>query len=157
MEAAPPRSMTIRSANDDELGTFATFWLAMFEEVGVLYEREMAADWRMRYRAYFERRIADGHARLFAAVDAGAIVGTAGAIVADGYPYAITGVKRGYVFGVRVTPEYRGRGIATELTKASVEFLRGIGCRRVRLHASPFGRPIYERLGFVPTNEMELR
>jgi hypothetical protein len=29
--------------------------------------------------------------------------------------------------------------------------------RRVVLHASDQGRPLYERLGFVPTNEMRLQ
>ncbi|MGZ3505938.1 MAG: GNAT family N-acetyltransferase [Vulcanimicrobiaceae bacterium] len=75
------------------------------------------------------------------------IVGTAGALVRDGYPTAIHGIRTGYIFGVRVEPAYRGNGIATRLTRACIE---------IRLHASDAGRPIYERLGFSPTNEMRL-
>ncbi|MGZ3522556.1 MAG: GNAT family N-acetyltransferase [Vulcanimicrobiaceae bacterium] len=84
------------------------------------------------------------------------IVGTAGALVRDGYPTAIHGIRTGYIFGVRVEPAYRGNGIAARLTRACIEFLREIECIEIRLHASDAGRPIYERLGFSPTNEMRL-
>jgi ribosomal protein S18 acetylase RimI-like enzyme len=149
-------SLTIRPGTCAELSRYADFWLAMFEEVGNISQSQMAADWRQRFRAYFERRIGDNEARFFVALDGPAIVGTSGALIADGYPFAVQGIKRGYVFGVRVDPAYRRRGIATALTREAIEFLRAVGCVRVRLHASRFGRPIYERLGFVPTNEMEL-
>jgi ribosomal protein S18 acetylase RimI-like enzyme len=128
----------------------------MFEEVGNIAESDMLPDWRARFHGYLQRRIADDEARFFVAVEDGVTIGAAGALIADGYPYAVHGIKRGYVFGVRVDPAHRHRGIATRLTQEAVAFLRAIGCTRVRLHASRFGRPIYERLGFRPTNEMEL-
>jgi ribosomal protein S18 acetylase RimI-like enzyme len=149
-------SLRIRPGTPVELDRYADFWLAMFEEVGVLCESDMLPDWRERFRRYFERRIGDAEARFFVALDGEHIVGTAGALVADGYPFAVHGVKRGYVFGVRVDPAYRRRGLATHLTHEAIAFLRAGGCARVRLHASRLGRPIYERLGFRPTNEMEL-
>jgi ribosomal protein S18 acetylase RimI-like enzyme len=116
----------------------------------------MLPDWRARFRRYLERRIMENEARFFVAVDDGVTVGAAGALIADGYPFVVHGIKRGYVFGVRVDPQHRSRGIATRLTQEAVAYLRELGCVRVRLHASRFGRPIYERFGFVPTNEMEL-
>ena len=146
----------IRPGTSAELDRYADFWLAMFEEVGVIAESDMVCDWRTRFRKYFERRISQDEARFFVAVERGEIVGTAGALIADGYPFCVHGIKRGYVFGVRVDPAHRNRGVATQLTQEAIAFLRGIGCTRVRLHASRFGRPIYERLGFHPTNEMEL-
>lgn len=148
--------LAVRAGTASELATFAAFWLAMFEEAGVLHERDLAAGWRDRFCTYLAARIAANEGRFFVAVDADLIVGTAGAIVADGYPFVVHGIKRGYIFGVRVAPDYRGRGMATQLTQASIAFLRETGCEKIRLHASPYGRPIYERLGFVPTNEMQL-
>jgi ribosomal protein S18 acetylase RimI-like enzyme len=146
----------IRPGSVDELDRYADFWLAMFQEVGIIAESDMVRDWRTRFRNYFARRIQEGEARFFVAIDGGEIVGTAGALIADGYPFAVHGIKRGYIFGVRVGPAHRKRGIATQLTQEAAAFLRELGCERVRLHASRFGRPIYERLGFRPTNEMEL-
>jgi ribosomal protein S18 acetylase RimI-like enzyme len=94
--------------------------------------------------------------RFFLAVYGGAIVGTAGAILRDGYPSAVTQIRQGYIFGVRVAPEHRRRGIAERLTREAIGYLQRSNCRSIRLHASDFGRSIYERIGFVPTNEMEL-
>ncbi|MBV9269789.1 MAG: GNAT family N-acetyltransferase, partial [Candidatus Eremiobacteraeota bacterium] len=72
------------------------------------------------------------------------------------YPTVIHGLSFGYIFGVRVDPQYRGRGLATELTQAAIAYLKEKNCRRIALHASQFGLPIYERLGFTPSNEMLL-
>jgi ribosomal protein S18 acetylase RimI-like enzyme len=154
MEALPA-SAVIRAGTPAELPRFAESWLDMFEEVGIIHEREMVTDWRSRFQAYLHRRMAEGEAAFFVALENGAIVGTAGALIPE-YPYAVHGIKRGYIFGVQVSPECRHRGIATRLTNAAIGFLRDVGCKKIRLHASPFGRPIYERLGFKPTNEMEL-
>ena len=114
------------------------------------------AGWRDRYQQYFAERITTGEARLFVALDGDRIIGTAGAMLADGYPTVVHGLRFGYIFGVRVVPEVRGRGIATQLTRETIQCLRSLNCDRIRLHASKMGRPIYERLGFVPTNEMTL-
>lgn len=146
----------IRPGTVEELDRYADFWLAMFQEVGLISESDMVRDWRTRFREYFQRRIQAGEARFFVALEGGEIVGTAGALIADGYPFAVHGIKRGYIFGVRVAPAHRKLGIATQLTQEAVAFLRALGCERIRLHASRFGRPIYERLEFRPTNEMEL-
>jgi ribosomal protein S18 acetylase RimI-like enzyme len=60
------------------------------------------------------------------------------------------------VLNVYVEPEWRRRGVGEALMRSVLDALveRGIG--RVVLHASPDGRRLYERLGFVPTNEMLL-
>lgn len=156
MQRIAVEAPAIRPGTIEELDRYADFWIAMFEEVGNYTESDFARDWRARFRQYFERRIQAGDARFFVALAGGEIVGTAGALIADGYPFVVHGIRRGYVFGVRVDPGHRKRGIAAQLTQEAVAFLRDIGCERVRLHASRFGRPIYERLGFAPTNEMEL-
>lgn len=66
-------------------------------------------------------------------------------------------------------PDWRERFVAYCRSRMSAGELRYfvyeedgevLGCAgalvRDGLHASRFGRPIYERMGFVPTNEMEL-
>lgn len=156
MNHAAVEAPAIRPGTLEELDRYADFWMAMFEEVGNYTESDFARDWRARFRRYLERRINEGEGRFFVAVNANEIVGTAGALISDGYPYPVHGLKRGYIFGVRVDPAHRNRGLATRLTQEAVAFLHGLGCERVRLHASRFGRAAYERLGFRPTNEMEL-
>jgi ribosomal protein S18 acetylase RimI-like enzyme len=154
MEAA---DITIRAGTVDELDRFADFWLAMFEEIGTLSAGDLPVQWRANFADYLQKRIALREAGFFVADHGNGIVGTAGGLIADGYPAEIHGRKRGYIFGVCVLAEFRRRGLAEQLTARTVEFLHELGCSTVRLHASQFGRRVYERLGFVPTNEMELR
>ena len=56
----------------------------------------------------------------------------------------------GWVGGVAVVPAHRRIGLGGALTEAIVEFLEGRGVATVLLHATALGRPVYERLGFVP-------
>jgi len=149
-------TLEIRLGTTADLDQLAEQWLAMFEEIGNFFERDFQPAWRTAFQDYFRRRMDAGEAAFFVAVSDGAIVGTAAALLRDGYPVAITGIRNGYIFGVRVAPEYRRRGLAEQLTREAVGYCKRLDCRTIRLHASRFGRSIYERIGFAPTNEMEL-
>jgi ribosomal protein S18 acetylase RimI-like enzyme len=60
------------------------------------------------------------------------------------------------ILNVYVERAWRRRGVAESLMRSVLEALASRGITRVVLHASDDGRRIYERLGFVPTNEMRL-
>ena len=60
------------------------------------------------------------------------------------------------VLNVYVERGWRRRGIAEALMRALLAALASRGIHRIVLHASDDGRRLYERLGFVPTNEMRL-
>jgi ribosomal protein S18 acetylase RimI-like enzyme len=64
---------------------------------------------------------------------------------------------RAYLLNFYVDPAFRGKGLANELLQAAVNDARRRGIGVVSLHASNAGRPLYERNGFEPTNEMMLR
>lgn len=149
-------TLVLREAHVRELPAIAEHWLAMFEEVGKHREAEFVPGWRDRFVAYFTREITAREAAYFVAVDGERIIATAGALLTTGYPAEIHGIRNGYIFGVHVDPAYRGRGIATILTQRAAAFLEERNPWAIRLHASPFGRPIYEKMGFTPTNEMQL-
>jgi ribosomal protein S18 acetylase RimI-like enzyme len=79
-----------------------------------------------------------------------------GCIVAevDGAP---VGTAVGCIFGsvawiamVLVDVAVRGRGIGKALVEHTVSFVEGQGATCVRLDATPLGRPVYEKLGFLP-------
>jgi GNAT superfamily N-acetyltransferase len=65
--------------------------------------------------------------------------------------------RRATVLNVYVDPEFRRRGIARQLMQTMIEWCRHQGFVTVSLHASEFGRPLYESLGFAPTTEMRLK
>jgi GNAT superfamily N-acetyltransferase len=64
--------------------------------------------------------------------------------------------RRAYLLNFYVESAFRGQGLAYELLKTAVEDARRRGIKVVSLHASKFGKPLYERNGFEPTNEMML-
>jgi len=64
---------------------------------------------------------------------------------------------RAYLLNFYVDPEFRGQGLAYSLLKTVVEETRRRGIKVVSLHASVFGKPLYERNGFELSNEMILR
>jgi GNAT superfamily N-acetyltransferase len=114
-------------------------------------------DWAARETAYFAKRTAEGGAQWYLAKAGEQFVGSACAYVDDSWAVTLLEhPQNGWIIGVYVVPEYRRRGIARALTDAALTWLRGTECVEARLHASPYGRGIYESLGFELTNEMKL-
>jgi len=61
---------------------------------------------------------------------------------------------RGYVQWVCTDPAYRRRGYARALMLRVIELADAEGVS-LELHASPWGRPLYEELGFAPFPAVE--
>jgi GNAT superfamily N-acetyltransferase len=64
--------------------------------------------------------------------------------------------QRAWVVNMFTEPEHRRRGLARRLMKTILAWCRDAGMEFIYLHASDFGRPLYETLGFKPTNEMRM-
>lgn len=56
---------------------------------------------------------------------------------------------------VLVDPEYRKQGIGTELLRKTIEYLADARIVTMKLDATPLGRPLYTKLGFVDEYEIE--
>jgi GNAT superfamily N-acetyltransferase len=56
---------------------------------------------------------------------------------------------------VLVNPEYRGQGIGTRLLERAIEYLESLNVPAIKLDATPQGKPLYEKLGFVSEYEIE--
>ena len=84
----------------------------------------------------------------------------AGCFVAewDGQPVGTACVTRfdtvAWISMVLVDAAQRGRGIGTQLMRQAMAWLDQCGARTVRLDATPLGRPVYEKLGFVGEYEV---
>ena len=74
-------------------------------------------------------------------------------------PAFITG-KTGTVLNVFTYPEYRRKGIATELLKRLIEEAKAQNLSYIELSATESGKPLYEKLGFQtkqPSKYTEMR
>ncbi|HEX3232910.1 MAG TPA: GNAT family N-acetyltransferase [Gemmatimonadales bacterium] len=74
---------------------------------------------------------------------------------ADGRVVVASG-RHAIVLNVFTEPPWRRQGVAELLMRHIVEWARRERLDRLVLHASSEGRSLYDRLGFVPTNEMRL-
>jgi GNAT superfamily N-acetyltransferase len=66
----------------------------------------------------------------------------------------LTSGLQGLIVNVYTEPSWRHRGLASLLMRHALDGARAHRVASLVLHASAQGRPLYESLGFVPTNEM---
>jgi len=48
-----------------------------------------------------------------------------------------------------VDPEYRSKGIGTRLLERAIAYLDKREIKSIKLDATPQGKPLYEKMGFV--------
>ena len=87
-------------------------------------------------------------------------LGPRGCLVAElhgrrvGTTMTITFKRVAWIAMVLVEEDARGQGVGTALLKHALGYLDGCNIKTVRLDATHLGRPIYEKLGFVPEYEL---
>lgn len=87
----------------------------------------------------------------------GRIVGGAGLWVMEWPPHFLDDqARRAYLLNFYVEPELRRQGLAVKLLQLAVAEAKVRGIKVVTLHASKFGKPVYEQNGFQMSNEMML-
>ncbi len=64
--------------------------------------------------------------------------------------------RRAWIVNIYTEPAFRRQGLAKLVMRGIIDWCRAEGLSIVRLHASDAGRPLYQSMGFEPTNEMRL-
>jgi GNAT superfamily N-acetyltransferase len=95
----------------------------------------------------WDRFLEAGEAGCFVAELGGQVCGTAMTISFEN--------RFAWVGMVLVDPLCRGRGIGTRLLEQTIEYLDAMRIPCIKLDATPQGRPLYEKLGFLPEYEIE--
>lgn len=86
------------------------------------------------------------------------VVAGAGLWLIDWPPHVLgPDSPRGYILNIFTEKEHRRQGLARQLTELCIEACRQRKISVVALHASEFGRSLYESLGFIASNEMRLK
>lgn len=65
--------------------------------------------------------------------------------------------RYGYIANMVTEPGFRGRGLATVVLAALLDWFSAQGIRTVDLHASAQGEPIYRAAGFAENTQRALR
>jgi GNAT superfamily N-acetyltransferase len=147
----------IRRAIVDDAALIAQHRHRMFADNDFTTEahlREMDATFEPWVRAH----LADGTYIGLLLEDDGKVLAGGGIYLMDFPPHwSDPAPLRAYLLNFYTAPEARGRGYAKQVLDAALAECRTLGPRVITLHASRFGRPIYEKYGFTPTTEMMLR
>ncbi len=148
-------SIDLRRATVSDLDVVQHHRDAMFRDMGV--DPAVVAAGSPGGRAWLERTVASGQYVGILAVEGGTVTGGVGVTWLDLPPNMHTSLdRRGYVLNMYVQPAHRCRGIARLLLDDVLSVCRDEGVEVVSLHASEYGRGLYESAGFTPTNEMRL-
>jgi GNAT superfamily N-acetyltransferase len=102
---------------------------------------QTARDWR--------RFLDGGPSGCFVMEHDGNVIGTAATIVYQD--------RFAWIGMVLVDPDYRKQGIGTRLLERAIDFLDRLPVSAAKLDATPLGKPLYAKLGFVPEYEIERR
>ena len=151
--------LSIRRATAADAGVLARHRADMFRDMGQLNDglRDTLVE---AARAYFAAAIPDGRYIAWLAEAGGEVVGGAGLQLRELLPRPAPGGSRlvggpqGLIMNVFTERAWRRRGVAAALLRELLRWCRASGIESLVLHASADGRPLYEKLGFTPTNEM---
>jgi GNAT superfamily N-acetyltransferase len=149
--------VTIRRARAEEAVTIAAHRLAMFRDMGSADEA-ILNDMAARFIPWVTEKIAsEEYLEWFAVTEDDAVVAGAGLWLMEWPPHFLDrAARRGYLLNVYTDPGFRRRGLARLLVETAMKWCRAHGIEVMVLHASDAGRPIYEEIGFVSTNEMRM-
>lgn len=102
---------------------------------------------------YFKSAIAEGSFISWIMESDGEIIATSGVCFYCLPPnFSNPTGRTAYITNMYTKPEYRRRGIATELLNAVIDEARARGYKVIRLHASEYGKSIYKKAGFTDSD-----
>ncbi|MGA9353959.1 MAG: GNAT family N-acetyltransferase [Terriglobales bacterium] len=150
--------ITIREGGPGDLETILDHRWSMFRDMGEGSVEELDRMVEVA-RPWLARALADGTYRHWLAVDGAGRVAGGGGVLLSPWPANPFDpcVERAVILNVYTEAEFRRRGIAQRVMAVIIAWAEAYGLRGVNLHASDEGRVLYEKLGFVQTNEMRLR
>ena len=123
-------------------------------QLRTMTENDVAAGMRLKELAGWNQTESDWKRFLHASKD-GCFVAEVDEVVCGSAATIIYGGRFAWVGMVLVDPAYRGRGIGTKLLERCIEHLDSAGVPCIKLDATPLGKPIYEKMGFVTEYELE--
>jgi GNAT superfamily N-acetyltransferase len=162
MHSEVPDEFRVRFATVDDADVISWHRARMFQDMG-----ELPADLFEAFRASSRDQLRHLLARgryvgwLLSLENApNKIIAGVGVHLRDVLPHPIENTatfaegRHGIIVNVFTEPEWRRKGLAGMLLKQVIDWAREQQLDRLVLHSSDDGRALYERLGFVATNEM---
>ena len=159
---------TIRFATPEDVEVIAQHRARMFDEMGEV-PTEAFESLRAKSRERLHDLLSRGEYVGWLAIPVQhpeIIAGGAGVQLREVLPHPLLRASAGnkiaegrhaIIINVFTEPPWRRQGVAMLLLQRIIDWTRAEQLDRLVLHASEAGRSLYERLGFVDTNEMRLK
>ena len=151
----------IRRCAREDAATIARHRVEMFREMGDVPTDDLARELLEKSTRALAATLADGTYVGWFVIDGGGnVIAGAGVHIRPTLPRishdhaSVEDTPVPLAVNVYTEPAWRGRGVARALMRVIMGWASAQGTDRVILHASDAGRPLYESLGFSPTNEM---
>ncbi|MCB2186815.1 MAG: GNAT family N-acetyltransferase [Deltaproteobacteria bacterium] len=154
----PEPAGTLRPASPGDLALLVGHHVAMFREIweqrgqALPPEREDALG--QAYAAKLGAELTQGVCQAWLIEEGGQGIASGAVSWLSLTPNPLDLASRvGYLHSIYTAPAHRNRQCAQRLVQRLLEECRRQGVRRVLLHASPAGRPVYEKFGFASAPE----
>ncbi len=141
--------LSIRRATIEDTDQLVQLRLLLFEETGELVQSD-ASTFAEAIHAFLIKSLPQESFLAWIAESDHRIVASSGLVPFERLPVPenLLG-KEGYILNMYTLPEWRGQGLATALLQEIISFAKETGIRRLWLHATEVGRPVYEKIGFI--------
>ena len=145
----------LRTATPHDSAELLALWALVYDEDGLA----PGQPWRAHAAEWFARAVADPGGARFPVIEVGgAVVATAIGTLELGVPNPHCPRGRTVrLANVIVRPGHRRRGHGARLVADVLDWARSIEADRVDLSATPDGRRLYEKLGFVVTSAPRMK
>ncbi|MEH7309211.1 GNAT family N-acetyltransferase [Neobacillus drentensis] len=133
-------------------------WLALLKELGELNSPQEEHLMETSTREYLQTALSNNEFISYMAEKNGKPVSISGMVLFKRPPYLenLQGIEA-YILNMYTVPMYRSNGLARRLLEQCIDESKTSGVKRIWLHASKDGEPLYKKMGFTnKDSEMEL-
>jgi GNAT superfamily N-acetyltransferase len=145
---------TTRRATVDDTDIIVHHRDRMFLDMGIPDDANHRAA-IANFRPWIARKLQSNEYLGWFATHEDRVIAGAGLLLLDFAPsFKDPGTTRGHLLNFYVEPKFRSQGLGRVLLELAMTETRERRIGVVTLHASQFGRPLYESFGFEQSNEM---
>lgn len=142
----------------EHIDTITSLRLALLEELGEVNSKEEKHLMETSTKEYLQKALSNNEFISYMAEINGEPASISGMVIFHRPPYLenLQGMEA-YILNMYTVPKYRGNGLAKQLLQNCIDESKNYGVKRIWLHATEEGAPLYKKMGFVHKNsEMEL-
>ncbi len=141
--------MKIRLADLNDLEILIEFRIALFKEMGVIKGQSDDVSFYNAVKEYLMISIPNKKFFSWVAENNGMIIASSGLVFFQKPPSPNNpSGKEAYIMNMYTVPEWRGKGVATEIMREIFKFIKEKKVIKISLHATEIGKGVYAKLGF---------